>query len=151
MGRIIEIDAIRMLVEHGVVVICAGGGGIPTAYDDEGRLYGVEAVIDKDLASSLLARDLSADMLVMLTDVSGVYASFNTPEQREIRAANPDEMDAITFAPGSMGPKVTAACQFARATGNRSAIGQLSDLGRILEQRAGTLISTAVSGIEYRD
>jgi carbamate kinase len=149
--RIIEIDAIRMLVEHGIIVICAGGGGIPTAYDDEGKLYGVEAVIDKDHASSLLARDLDADMLVMLTDVPGVYASFNTPEQREIRAANPDHMEAMRFAPGSMGPKVAAACQFARATGNRSAIGQLSDLGRILEQQAGTLISMAVSGIEYRD
>jgi len=149
--RIIEIDAIRMLVEHGVVVICAGGGGIPTAYDEAGRLYGVEAVIDKDLASSLLARDLVADMLVMLTDVPGVYASFNTPAQREIGAAHPDTIETMTFAPGSMGPKVTAACQFARATGARSAIGQLSDLSRILRGEAGTLISSNIRGMEFRD
>jgi carbamate kinase len=149
--RIIEIDAIRMLVEHGIVVICAGGGGIPTAYDEEGKLYGVEAVIDKDLASSLLARDLGADMLVMLTDVPGVYASFDTPAQREIETAHPDAIETMAFAPGSMGPKVTAACEFTRATGARSSIGQLSDLSRILQGEAGTLISTSVRGIDYRD
>jgi carbamate kinase len=149
--RIIEIDAIRMLVEHGIVVICAGGGGIPTAYDEQGRLYGVEAVIDKDLASSLLARDLAADMLAMLTDVPHVYESFGTAEQRAIRTAHPDALEAMKFAPGSMGPKVLAACQFARATGNRSVIGKLSDLSRIIAGAAGTSISTAVPGIEYGD
>jgi len=149
--RIIEIDAIRMLVEHGIIVICAGGGGIPTACDAEGRLYGVEAVIDKDLASSLLARDLDADMLVMLTDVPSVFLSFGSPAQRAIRKAHPDAIEAIEFAAGSMGPKVTAACEFARASGKQSAIGQLADLGRILEGEAGTLISMSAQGIEYRD
>jgi carbamate kinase len=149
--RIIEIDAIRMLVEHGIVVICAGGGGIPTAYDEHGKLYGVEAVIDKDLASSLLAIDLEADMLVMLTDVPNVYLSFGTPEQRGIKAAHPDAIEAMDFAAGSMGPKVMAACQFVRATGKRSAIGQLSDLSRILRGAAGTLISLNVSDVEYCD
>lgn len=147
--RIIEIDAIRMLVEHGVVVICAGGGGIPTAYDAEGRLYGVEAVIDKDLASSLLARDLDADMLVMLTDVPYLYENFGSPARRALQAAHPDALERIDFAEGSMGPKVEAACRFVRATGKRSAIGQLSELSQILEGRAGTLIALDVAGIEY--
>lgn len=147
--RIIEIEAIRMLVDHGVVVICAGGGGIPTAYDTEGRLYGVEAVIDKDLASSLLARDLDADMLVMLTDVPYLYENFGGPAQRALKAAHPDALERLDFAEGSMGPKVAAACQFVRATGKRSAIGQLSELSQILEGRAGTLISMDAADIQY--
>ncbi|RPH92236.1 MAG: carbamate kinase [Lysobacterales bacterium] len=149
--RIIEIEAIRMLVDHGIVVICAGGGGIPTAYDADGKLYGVEAVIDKDLASGLLARDLAADMLVMLTDVANLYENFGTPAQRAVRAAHPEVLEELAFAEGSMGPKVSAACQFARATGKPAAIGQLSDLGRILRGEAGTLIAMSVSGIHYCD
>jgi carbamate kinase len=147
--RIIEIDAIRMLVDHGIVVICAGGGGIPTAYDTDGKLYGVEAVIDKDLASGLLARDLGADMLVMLTDVPNLYVDFGTPAQRAVRSAHPDALDSLEFAKGSMGPKVEAACAFARATGKRAAIGQLSDLDAILLGDAGTLISPDTGGIDY--
>lgn len=147
--KIIEIDAIRMLVDHGIVVICAGGGGIPTAYDGEGKLYGVEAVIDKDLASGLLARDLEADMLVMLTDVPNLYVDYGTPRQRAVRAAHPDALAPFDFAEGSMGPKVEAACAFARVPGKRSAIGQLSDLGDILAGEAGTLIAMDLSGIEY--
>lgn len=147
--RIIEIEAIRMLVDHGIVVICAGGGGIPTAYDADGKLYGVEAVIDKDLASGLLARDLAADMLVMLTDVASLYENFGTPAQRAVQAAHPEALEKLNFAEGSMGPKVSAACQFARATGKPAAIGQLSDLGRILRGEAGTLIAMSVSGIQY--
>ncbi|NNJ65767.1 MAG: carbamate kinase, partial [Xanthomonadales bacterium] len=106
--RIIEIEVIRMLVDHGIVVICAGGGGIPTAYDDEKKLYGVEAVIDKDLASGLLAQGLDADMFVMLTDVPHVYRDFGTEAQRAIRRAHPDALEALNFATGSMGPKVSA-------------------------------------------
>jgi carbamate kinase len=147
--RIIEIEAIRMLVDHGVVVICAGGGGIPTAYDAEGKLYGVEAVIDKDLASSLLARDLNADMLIMLTDVPYLYKNFGGPAQRALTAAHPDALERIDFADGSMGPKVAAACRFVRATGKRSAIGQLSELSQIIEGHAGTLIALDVADIEY--
>ena len=147
--RIIEIAAIRMLVDHGIVVICAGGGGIPTAYDAEGKLYGVEAVIDKDLASGLLARDLGADMLVMLTDVPSLYVDFGTPAQRVVRRAHPDALDTLEFVAGSMGPKVEAACAFARATGKRAAIGQLSDLGAILRGAAGTSIALDATGIDY--
>jgi carbamate kinase len=147
--RIIEIEAIRLLVENGVIVICAGGGGIPTAYDDEKNLYGVEAVIDKDLASGLLARELDVEMFVMLTDVNAVFEGFGSDTQRAIKAAHPDALDAMDFAPGSMGPKVIGACQFVRETGCKSAIGQLSDLAGIMSGEAGTLISGEVGGIEY--
>lgn len=149
--RIIEMNAIRMLVDHGVVVICAGGGGIPTAYDAENKLYGVEAVIDKDLASGLLARDLDADMFVMLTDVASVFTDFGTQNQRPIKAAHPDAIEQLEFAAGSMGPKVKGACKFVRETGKMSAIGQLSDLVKIMEGSAGTLISSNIEGITYYD
>ncbi len=147
--RIIEIDTIRMLVDNGVVVICAGGGGIPVAYDDERKLFGVEAVIDKDLASGLLAKGLDAEMIVMLTDVPNVYVDFGTENQRSIRAAHPDAIEALDFAAGSMGPKVIGACQYVRETGFKSAIGQLSDLAAIMSGEAGTLISNEIDGIEY--
>jgi carbamate kinase len=147
--RIIEMDAIKMLVDSGVVVICAGGGGIPVAYDENRKLFGVEAVIDKDLASGLLARGLGAEMFVMLTDVPCVYRDFGTAQQRCIRAAHPDALDSREFAAGSMGPKVRGACQFVRETGHNSAIGQLSDLSKIMEGKAGTLISNNRDGIEY--
>ncbi len=149
--RIIEIDTIRMLVDNGVVVICAGGGGIPVAYDDESKLFGVEAVIDKDLASGLLAKGLNAEMFVMLTDVPSVYVDFGTEKQRAIRAAHPDAIGALGFAAGSMGPKVSGACKYVRETGFKSAIGQLSDLAAIMAGEAGTLISNDVHGIVYED
>jgi carbamate kinase len=147
--RIIEIEAIRMLVDEGIVVICAGGGGIPTAYDENLKLYGVEAVIDKDLASGLLARGLDAGMFVMLTDVPAVYENFGGSDQRAMRAAHPDALAGQSFATGSMGPKVEAACEFVRKTGRESAIGKLSELTRIMSGRAGTLISNRIQGIEY--
>jgi carbamate kinase len=147
--RIIEIEAIRMLVDEGIVVICAGGGGIPTAYDENLKLYGVEAVIDKDLASGLLARGLDAEMFVMLTDVPAVYEGFGGSGQRAIRSAHPDALGKLSFAAGSMGPKVDAACEFVRRTGRESAIGKLSDLSSIMGGRAGTLISSRVRNIEY--
>jgi carbamate kinase len=147
--RIIEIDTIKMLVDNGVMVICAGGGGIPVAYDDESKLFGVEAVIDKDLASGLLANGLDAEMFVMLTDVPSVYVDFGTENQRAIRAAHPDAIEALDFAAGSMGPKVSGACKYVRETGFESAIGQLSDLAAIMSGEAGTLISNEIDGIEY--
>ena len=149
--RIIEIEAIRMLVNAGIVVICAGGGGIPTAYDADRKLYGVEAVIDKDLASALLARGLDADMLVMLTDTPNVYEDYGTDRQKAILSASPDALDKMSFAEGSMGPKVTAACQFVRETGKASAIGRLSDLTRIMQDEAGTLIRMDIPGVIYCD
>ena len=149
--KIIEINAIRLLVDHGIVVICAGGGGIPTAYDEHRKLHGVEAVIDKDLASGLLSQELDAEMFVMLTDVANVYTGFGTSQQRAIRAAHPDAIEALDFAAGSMGPKVKGACEFVRETGHRSAIGQLSDLQDIMAGKAGTLISDDVDGIVFTD
>ena len=147
--RIIEINAIRLLVDNGIVVICAGGGGIPTAYDKNRKLYGVEAVIDKDLASALLSKELDAEMFVMLTDVANVYVDFGTEKQKPIRAAHPDALEAMDFPGGSMGPKVIGACQYVRETGYKSAIGQLSDLSAIMSGEAGTLVSKDIDGIEY--
>jgi carbamate kinase len=108
--RIIEIEVIKTLVDSGVVVICAGGGGIPTAYDDDKNLFGIEAVIDKDLASGLLSTELGAEMFVMLTDVASVYVDFGTENQKAIKAAHPDVLEKMDFPAGSMGPKVLGAC-----------------------------------------
>ena len=149
--RIIELDVIRMLVDNGIVVICAGGGGIPTAYDADKKLYGVEAVIDKDLASALLSRDLEAELFVMLTDVANVYADFGTKRQRPIRAAHPDALEQMGFAAGSMEPKIRGACEFVRKTGHSSVIGQLSDLVKIMTSEAGTLVSKDIDGIVLGD
>lgn len=139
--RIFEIRPVRWLLEHGSVVICAGGGGVPTAYqviDGERRLLGMEAVIDKDLASELLAREVGADLLVMATDVDGVYENWGTPAQRRIERATPDELRRGEFAAGSMGPKVTAAMRFVERTGRRAAIGALKDVEEIVAGNAGT-------------
>lgn len=149
--RIIEMDTIRMLVDNGVVVICAGGGGIPVAYDEHSKLFGVEAVIDKDLASGLLAFGLDAEMFVMLTDVANVYVDFGTKNQKAIKAAHPDALEKMDFAAGSMGPKVIGACKFVRETGQQSAIGRLSGLADIMAGKAGTLISNDIEGIVYGD
>ena len=149
--RIIEISAIRLLVDNGVVVICAGGGGIPTAYDKERKLYGVEAVIDKDLASGLLAKSLDAEMFVMLTDVPNVFVDYGGENQKAVKAAHPVALMELEFAAGSMGPKVAGACKFVRDTGMRSAIGRLSDLTGIMDGVSGTLISTEVEGIVYEE
>jgi carbamate kinase len=138
--RIFEIRPIRALVERGVIVVCAGGGGIPTYLDEEGLLHGVEAVIDKDLASALLARQLDADLLVIATDVDGVYADWGGPQQRHLDTVTPDELEALDFADGSMGPKVEAACGFVRDTGKAAVIGSLTDIVAIVEGTAGTRI-----------
>ena len=140
--RIFEIRPVKWLLEHGTVVICAGGGGIPTMYERgaDRKLVGVEAVIDKDLCSELLARELDADLLVMLTDADAVYADWGKPTQRPIRRTSPEALAGIPFAAGSMGPKVEAACRFAKATGKRAAIGALSDLNLIIAGEAGTTV-----------
>ena len=138
--RIFELRPIRWLLEHGTVVICAGGGGIPTTFEP-GRdrvLTGIEAVIDKDFASELLARDLDADLFVMATDVDGVYEGWGTPDQRKLDEVTPEELRAGTFAAGSMGPKVAAAAQFVERTGRRAAIGALSEIEEIVAGTAGT-------------
>jgi carbamate kinase len=143
--RIIEIEAIRRLLEGESVVICAGGGGIPTTRDPAtGRLEGVEAVIDKDLASELLAEAVEADLFVMATDVEGVYRGWGTPEQQRIGWITPGELAAHGFPAGSMGPKVNAAVRFASVTGRRAAIGSLEQIGDIVGGRAGTNVTADV-------
>jgi carbamate kinase len=149
--RIFELRQIRWLLERGCVVICAGGGGIPTTYRLGRRLVGVEAVIDKDRASALLATGLHADVLVMATDVDAVYVGWDTPAARAVAWAHPDELmdHGVGFAAGSMRPKVEAACRFA-ATGGMAAIGALADVGQMVEGKAGTIVTTAADGIELR-
>lgn len=145
--RIFEIRPISWLLEKGCVVICAGGGGIPTVYDQHGRLQGVEAVIDKDLCSALLAEQLAADLLVIATDVDGAYLDWGTPQQRRIAEAHPDRLQGLGFAAGSMGPKIEAACQFARNTGKVAVIGSLEQIVAIVRGAAGTRVSLAAAGL----
>jgi carbamate kinase len=139
--RIRELATIRLLVEAGVTVICAGGGGIPVIVTEQGAVMGVEAVIDKDLSASLLARELHADALLILTDVVAVYSGWGTPGQHAIRKTTPGALAREKFAPGSMGPKVEAACGFVKATGGIAAIGALADAPLILRGAAGTIVS----------
>jgi carbamate kinase len=140
--RIFELRPIKWMIEKGTVVICAGGGGIPTAYAPDGTrtLGGIEAVIDKDLASELLARELEADVFVMATDVDGVYLDFGTANQRRLDRVTVAELRQQRFPAGSMGPKVEAALQFAEKTGGRAAIGALQDIEGIVEGEKGTNI-----------
>ncbi len=142
--RIFEIRPITWLLDHGAVVVCTGGGGIPTMYRrGTHELIGVEAVIDKDRSSAVLAKDLGADALVIATDADAVYLDWGTPQQRAIVEASPDSLAAYSFAGGSMGPKVEAACEFARSAPGRAAvIGSLEDLAELLAGEAGTRITT---------
>lgn len=149
--RIFEIRPIQWLLEHKTVVICAGGGGIPTYYDDQRKLHGVEAVIDKDFASELLARELQADLFIMATDAAAVFTDFGTPQQKGIKRASPEAIQAYEFPAGSMGPKVEAACQFAQKTGNSAAIGALADLPDILKGNAGTTIVSNEKQLVWHD
>jgi len=138
--QIFEIRPIRTLVEAGVIVVCAGGGGIPTVLDEHGMLHGVEAVIDKDLASSLLAQQIGADLLVIATDVDGVYVDWGGPKERRVESATPDELEALNLPAGSMGPKVEAASRFVRSTGHTAVIGALADIEAIVAGKAGTTV-----------
>ena len=151
--RIFGIESIEWLLERDCVVICAGGGGIPVMYTDEpataGRqLVGVEAVIDKDLASALLAKDLHADALAIVTDVDAVYVDWGTPQQRAVRRATPSALAAVEFAAGSMGPKVRAACSFVEETGGTAVIGSIADTPALLRGEAGTTVAPDASGLE---
>ncbi|MGL4964132.1 MAG: carbamate kinase [Inquilinus sp.] len=149
--RIFELRPIRWLLDQNTVVIAAGGGGIPTMYEPgkERHLVGVECVIDKDLATELLARELGADLLAILTDVDAIYVDWGKPEARAIRRASPDALAALSFPAGSMGPKVEAACRFAKATGKRACIGSLKDLSGMIAGTAGTTVTLEEGGIQY--
>ena len=149
--RIVEIEPIEWLLDHGCVVVCAGGGGIPTMYSPgTTTLIGVEAVIDKDRASAVLARDLGADLLVIATDVEAVFLDWGTDRQRAVVRAHPDALDPGLFPAGSMGPKVEAAAMFARAAGKPAAIGSLDQLTSMLAGDGGTRISVQAEGMDTR-
>jgi carbamate kinase len=135
-----DLPAIRTLLDCRAIVVCAGGGGVPVVVRD-GRARGVEAVVDKDLTASLLACELDADALLLLTDVAAVQDGYGTPQARPIRWATPPELKRHDLPAGSMGPKVDAACRFVEATGGPAAIGRLADARALLTGEAGTLVS----------
>lgn len=147
--RILEMNVIEMLVARGIVTICAGGGGIPAVVTEDGSLAGIEAVIDKDFASALVARELRADALLMLTDVDGVYAHWGTPQARRFRRISPESLRRFSFTAGSMGPKVEAACEFAEATSGTAGIGTLKEAPAILAGDAGTSITKTAAETQY--
>lgn len=139
---ILQLDAIKLLVQAGITVICGGGGGIPVIRQMDDKFAGIEAVIDKDATSALLAEQLAADLFIMLTDVNGVYLDFGTAQSRMITHSNPAEMlsHMASFAVGSMGPKTAAACSFVGATGRRSVIGAMPELHQLIAGTAGTAV-----------
>ena len=138
---ILELDSIRLLLEAGVLVVCTGGGGIPVTITADGAVHGVEAVVDKDRAAALLAERLRADVLLLLTDVPQVVAGWGTASPVGLDRATPAQLRDLSFAAGSMGPKVQAAVRFAERTGGLAAIGALEDAEAILAGRAGTRIA----------
>lgn len=151
--KIFGIEPVEWMLRQGAVVICAGGGGIPVMYTDEEapagrRMIGVEAVIDKDLASAMLASDLGADLLALVTDVDAVYTGWGTADQRAIRRAGPGALADEEFAAGSMGPKVRAACKFVEETGKVAVIGSMGDTEALVAQEAGTVVTSDVAGLE---
>ncbi len=147
--RIVDVRPVKWLLANGAVVICAGGGGVPTVIGEDGIRRGVEAVIDKDLSAALLSREVAADYFVIGTDVDAVYVDWGTPDQKAIRKAHPDALERMGFSAGSMGPKVEACINFVRATGRKAVIGALEDIADILHDRAGTIVTTEVADIEW--
>jgi carbamate kinase len=141
--RILELDVINLLRAQKGIVSCAGGGGIPVVQKPDGTMIGVEAVIDKDHASGLLARQVKADAFLMLTDVEGIFDQWGTPDQTLIRHATPETLAKMAFPAGSMGPKVEAACGFASATGRFAAIGCLADCLGLVAGATGTRVQLA--------
>ena len=142
--EIVERRSIEQLVGAGALVVCAGGGGIPVVAE-AGRLRGVEAVIDKDLTAALLAEDVGAERLVMLTDVSCVERGWGTAAAEPIATATPSELRRLSFAAGSMGPKVEAACRFVERTGGEAVIGLLAELDAIARGEAGTRVAAVAA------
>jgi len=141
---IVELSTIRLLMQAGVIVVCVGGGGIPDVVDRDGRLRGVEAVIDKDRAAALLAYGLEADALLLLTDVSAIERGYGTKDAAPIAVATPSELRALGLPDGSMGPKAEAAAWFAETTGGRAAIGALAEAAAVLGGESGTTVSGPV-------
>jgi carbamate kinase len=148
---IVQLPAIRQLLDAGFLVVCAGGGGIPVVEDLDGLQHGVEAVIDKDLASALLAGDLGVDTLVLATDVDGVYTGYGTPQQQRITGATPGGLRSHAFAAGSMGPKVEAVCRFVERTGGRAVIGRFDQLDELIAGTAGTQVRAHGPAVDYAE
>jgi len=144
--ELLDLPLICTLEGTGVIVICAGGGGVPVVRSDAGRLRGVEAVVDKDLTAALLARGLGADALLLLTDVAAVEDGYGTPHARPIHWTSPGELRTRSFPAGSMGPKVEAVCRFVEATGKMAGIGQLADAEALLRRDAGTTVTPGTPG-----
>lgn len=147
---ILQLPVIELIVKSGGTVICNGGGGIPVIRDSAGQLRGIEAVIDKDLSSALLARLLGADHLLLLTDVPGIYLDWGNHPSRLVAEAPPEGLDPTLFPAGSMGPKLSAAIEFASATGNPATIGRLEDAQAMLTGQGGTRISSSSRHVELR-
>jgi carbamate kinase len=141
--RLLEVDTLRLLVDAGTIVICAGGGGIPVIFDPFGRVHGVDAVVDKDHSTALVAEALGADALLLLTDVDAVYTDWGTASARALAHATPEEVRALDLAEGSMAPKAEAAARFVERTNGFAAIGGLDDAAAILRGEAGTRIARA--------
>jgi carbamate kinase len=148
--RVVELMPLQWLLERRTVVICAGGGGIPTVRTSTGQLIGVEAVIDKDRASAVLAQAIGARLLIIVTDVEGVVDGWGTARERVIAAAPPAALDPSAYPAGSMGPKVQAARDFAE-TGGDAVIGSLADIDKLVRGSAGTLISRRCRRVDFRD
>lgn len=148
---IVQSPLVKRLIEGGSLVVCVGGGGVPVRVDASGRHVGVQAVVDKDLASATLAAEIGADTLIMLTDADFVVENWGTPDQRDILTASADAISKLDFAEGSMKPKIDAAIQVARS-GGRALIGPLASLDDVLARNIGTEIVPELSaGIIYRD
>lgn len=147
--KIVEIDTIRQLVDAGAMVIASGGGGIPVIRNPEGKLEGSEAVIDKDMSASIMAAELDADALLILTDAPSIALNWGTPEQSEIKEVSPEKLKEYNFAKGSMGPKVDAVCRFAETGKGFGAVGRLEDALDILNGKAGTIIRKGAEFKQY--
>lgn len=140
-AELLDLALIRQLAVRGLIVICAGGGGVPVIRDVTGALRGVEAVVDKDLTAALLAQEIEADALLLLTDVAAVQDGYGTPGTTSIHQATPAELRGRSFPAGSMGPKIEAVCRFVERSGKMAAIGQLADAQALLDRKAGTIIA----------
>jgi len=138
--RIVQLKAIRTLLAAGIHVICAGGGGIPVIRGKDATLEGIEAVVDKDHASALLAVQVEARLLVLATNVDGVYRDWNNGKREKIHHGSPAELETLSLPAGSMGPKVAAACEFAKTSGQPAVIGSIAELGALLKDEAGTRV-----------
>lgn len=145
------IESVKCLLANGNVVICGGGGGIPSYYNAQGDLQGVEAVVDKDLCTAVISQKLDVDLFVIATDVKAACVNFNKPDQKQIAKASPAALQALTseFAAGSMGPKVQAVINFVKATGKDAVIGSLSDIEDIVNGKAGTRVTNSIDGVEF--